>query len=124
MRLFASESFAFIARKVPDKPGFLQLIFDRLFVNPSDSPGVGQLLFQIIKGVQNQFHSVLDAYFPLFLKSLATMGSAAKVDPVFQTIETSLLLMARHTTAQHSRRVWDLFLVSCRENIPPKNACE
>ena len=110
IQLFASESFAFIGRKITNKPSFVSLIFTKLVASPKDSLGVGQLLFQVIKGVKNQFHSNLDLYLPLYFKAVVALEGCVQDDPVFKAVEHCLLLMARHTTADFSTQVWKLLL--------------
>jgi U3 small nucleolar RNA-associated protein 20 len=112
VQLFASESFAFIGRKITDKPFFVNLVFSKLRANPQDSLGVGQLLFQVVKGVKNQFHSNLDLYLPLYLKAVSQLHGCVKEDPVFLAVEHCFLLMARHTTSMFSTQIWKLLLVS------------
>ena len=112
VQLFASESFAFIGRKITDKPSFVDSVFSKLRENPQGSLGVGQLLFQIVKGVKNQFHSNLDLYLPLYLEAVAKLNGCVKEDPVFLAVEHCFLLMARHTTSMFTSQVWKLLLVS------------
>lgn len=108
---FATESFAFIGRKVSDHAGFVGLIFAKLRENPDDSLGVGQLLFQIIKGVKNQFHTSLEVFVPLYFKSVSCIKEGVNDDATFQAVNHCFLLMARHTSQLHCSRVWKLLLV-------------
>jgi U3 small nucleolar RNA-associated protein 20 len=108
---FATESFAFIGRKVGDRSGFVELIFTKLQENTGDSLGVGQLLFQIVKGIKNQFHTSLELFLPIYFKYLSSIEQNVSNDPVFIAINHCFLLMARHTSPQHCSRVWILLLV-------------
>lgn len=109
---FATESFAFIGRKVSDNAGFIELIFAKLRDNPGDSLGVGQLLFQLVKGVKNQFHTSLEVFIPLYFKSVSCIEGNVNDDATFQAISHCFLLMARHTSQLHCSRVWKLLLVT------------
>ncbi|KFM72556.1 Small subunit processome component 20-like protein, partial [Stegodyphus mimosarum] len=57
IRIFAVESFAFLIRKVQDKEDLFSFIFKELQLKPEHSIGVGQLFFEVVKGVKEQFHS-------------------------------------------------------------------
>ena len=109
---FATESFAFIGRKVSDQAAFVDLIFTKLSENSGDSLGVGQLLFQIVKGVKNQFHTSLEVFLPLYFKSVSWIQEDVRDDPVFNAVNHCFLLMARHTSPLHCSRVWKLLLVN------------
>lgn len=108
---FATESFAFIVRKVSDHDRFVDLIFLKLRENPKDVQGVGQLLFQVVKGVKNQFHSSLEVFLPIYFKSLCNIKDNVCDDPVYKAVNYCFLLMARHTSQLHCVRVWKLLLV-------------
>ena len=108
---FASESFSFIGRKVSNKTSFVELIFAKLLLKPDDSLGVGQLLFHLVKGVKEQFHTCLDVFLPLFLKHVSSVQESVKTNPVFCAVEHCFLLMSRHTTTTHCSKVWKLLQV-------------
>uniref|UniRef100_A0A8C8SVZ5 UTP20 small subunit processome component n=1 Tax=Pelusios castaneus TaxID=367368 RepID=A0A8C8SVZ5_9SAUR len=57
IRNFAAESFTFLMRKVSDKNTLFNLMFLDLGEHPEKVEGVGQLLFEMCKGVRNMFHS-------------------------------------------------------------------
>uniref|UniRef100_A0A8C3GEN4 UTP20 small subunit processome component n=1 Tax=Cairina moschata TaxID=8855 RepID=A0A8C3GEN4_CAIMO len=57
IRNFAAESFVFLMRKVSDKNALFNLMFRDLGEHPKKVEGVGQLLFEMCKGVRNMFHS-------------------------------------------------------------------
>ena len=48
-------------RKVNDKEGLFDFMLTRLKDHPEESHGIGQLIFEMLKGVQRQFHSCADA---------------------------------------------------------------
>uniref|UniRef100_A0A8C0AVP8 UTP20 small subunit processome component n=1 Tax=Buteo japonicus TaxID=224669 RepID=A0A8C0AVP8_9AVES len=57
IRNFAAESFVFLMRKVSDKNAIFNLMLRDLGEHPEKVEGVGQLLFEMCKGVRNMFHS-------------------------------------------------------------------
>ncbi|XP_075712813.1 small subunit processome component 20 homolog [Rhinoderma darwinii] len=57
IRNFAAESFAFLMRKVSDVNGLFNVMFLDLKEHPQKADGLGQLLFEMCKGVRNMFHS-------------------------------------------------------------------
>lgn len=108
---FAAESFAFIGRKVHDQKAFIQHVFERLLENSTNSLGVGQLLFQLVKGVKSQFHTSLETFLPIYFQSVSKIQDDILDDPVFKAVAHCFVLMARHTSHLHCTRVWKILLV-------------
>ncbi|XP_022238550.1 small subunit processome component 20 homolog [Limulus polyphemus] len=115
VRNFGAESFAFLLRKVPDKEELLKFIFQKLEDNPTQAQGVGQLLFEMIKGVKKQFHSCTAKVFPLFLKCLGQELSEQfrSLKLPWEHVETALtqtvISMAKHATREFSNIIWIVF---------------
>uniref|UniRef100_A0A8D1FQR2 Small subunit processome component 20 homolog n=1 Tax=Sus scrofa TaxID=9823 RepID=A0A8D1FQR2_PIG len=70
IRNFAAESFTFLMRKVSDKNALFNLMFLDLDEHPGKVEGVGQLLFEMCKGVRNMFHSCTEKAVKLILQKL------------------------------------------------------
>ncbi|XP_066447495.1 small subunit processome component 20 homolog [Eleutherodactylus coqui] len=70
IRNFAAESFAFLMRKVPDLNELFNFMFLDLNEHPQKARGLGQLLFEICKGVRNMFHSCATKTIPLILQKM------------------------------------------------------
>ncbi|XP_038612128.1 small subunit processome component 20 homolog [Tachyglossus aculeatus] len=70
IRNFAAESFTFLMRKVSDQSALFNLMFLDLEVHPGKVEGVGQLLFEMCKGVRNMFHSCAAKAVKLILQKL------------------------------------------------------
>ncbi|XP_059881443.1 small subunit processome component 20 homolog isoform X1 [Delphinus delphis] len=70
IRNFAAESFTFLMRKVSDKNALFNLMFLDLDEHPEKVEGVGQLLFEMCKGVRNMFHSCTEMAVKLILQKL------------------------------------------------------
>uniref|UniRef100_A0A672UNL4 UTP20 small subunit processome component n=1 Tax=Strigops habroptila TaxID=2489341 RepID=A0A672UNL4_STRHB len=70
IRNFAAESFVFLMRKVSDKNAIFNLMFGDLGEHPEKVEGVGQLLFEMCKGVRNMFHSCAEMAMKLILSKL------------------------------------------------------
>ncbi|XP_028163642.1 small subunit processome component 20 homolog [Ostrinia furnacalis] len=89
---FAAESFAFVARDIRDKKKFLELLLNYLKTNDDAITGCGHLLFEMIKGVGNKFHSCIDTFLPLLLQTLKDDKQYQDVlfKVLTQTIEDSL----------------------------------
>lgn len=81
-----------------------------LHPNAQLAEGVGQLLFEVCKGVPKQFHSCTEKLFPLLLSQLGSPQYSPSA--VFQTLTKLVQLMAEHTRAQFSAPVWTPLLVS------------
>ncbi|XP_041978665.1 small subunit processome component 20 homolog [Aricia agestis] len=67
---FAAESFAFVARDIRDKKKFIELMLVYLKKNDSAITGCGHLIFEILKGVSNKFHSCIENFFPILFEHL------------------------------------------------------
>ena len=68
---FAAESFAFLIRKSKELPELCDHIFLQVLKNPQILPGVGQLLAETVRGIQNQFHSCTENVITTLLSKLA-----------------------------------------------------
>ncbi|XP_046389961.1 small subunit processome component 20 homolog [Ischnura elegans] len=68
VRDFIVQSFAFVARKAKDKSVFLQSVYTALRCNTSGIPRTGQLLAEVMRGVQGHFHSCAESMLPLLLQ--------------------------------------------------------
>nr|XP_033808420.1 small subunit processome component 20 homolog [Geotrypetes seraphini] len=117
IRDFAAESFAFLMRKVSDHNALFNFMFLDLEEHPAKAEGVGQLLFEMCKGVRNMFHSSASKTLTLIVQKLgpitetevtlpwAVVGQAFKrlvevsasyvyrehLDPLFRCLQDSLL---------------------------------
>ncbi|KAJ7404618.1 Small subunit processome component 20 like protein [Willisornis vidua] len=124
IRNFAAESFVFLMRKVSDKNSLFNLMLRDLGEHPEKVEGVGQLLFEMCKGVRNMFHSCAETALKLILLKLgpiteeeielpwAAVGEAFKqmlrsavvhihkehFDIVFKCLEESVLNLQRKIT--------------------------
>ena len=72
IRQFAAESIAFLIRKIRDKDGILDALFSSVVSDPCLIDGVGILLFETIKGVNQMFHSCAGEIVSLALRKLTT----------------------------------------------------
>ncbi|XP_049638753.1 small subunit processome component 20 homolog isoform X1 [Suncus etruscus] len=70
IRNFAAESFIFLMRKVSDRNTLFNLMFLDLDEHPEKMEGVGQLLFEMCKGVRNMFHSCTGKALKLIFQKL------------------------------------------------------
>ncbi|XP_068951330.1 small subunit processome component 20 homolog [Petaurus breviceps papuanus] len=70
IRNFAAESFTFLMRKVSDQDSLFNLMFLDLGTHPTKVEGVGQLLFEMCKGVRNMFHSCASKAIRVILRKL------------------------------------------------------
>ncbi|XP_014095397.2 small subunit processome component 20 homolog [Bactrocera oleae] len=68
---FAVECFSFIARDVRDYRKFLDFVLDTIAREQVDSiAGCGRLLFEIVRGVKGQFHSVAGDFLQFIFECL------------------------------------------------------
>ncbi|XP_053108089.1 small subunit processome component 20 homolog isoform X2 [Hemicordylus capensis] len=81
IRNFAAESFTFLMRKVSDQNALLNLMFLDLQEHPEKVEGVGQLIFEMCKGVRNMFHSCAEKVITLMLKKMGPVTETEIVLP-------------------------------------------
>ncbi|XP_061839511.2 small subunit processome component 20 homolog [Nerophis lumbriciformis] len=75
IRKFAAESFSHLMRKVPELDTLLTHVFSDLCQHPDKAEGVGQLLFEMCKGVRHMFHSCAATALPTALRKLGPTTS-------------------------------------------------
>lgn len=92
---FAAECFSFVVRDINDKAGFVEQFVDNVAATESDISfrGCGQLLFEIVRGVKDQFHSCAEAFLPVYFDTLGKIeaSKAAILNNVLREMMTALL---------------------------------
>ncbi|XP_050316163.1 small subunit processome component 20 homolog [Anthonomus grandis grandis] len=121
---FAAESFAFIARKVKDKQAFLGLLLKAVNKHKDGISGCGKLLFEVINGVNNQFHSCAEQFLPFYFESL--WNSQYPQDTLFEILECIVANIAADIHPQKNKLVWDVLFknVSHLEEQPKEKDFE
>ncbi|MBN3321955.1 UTP20 protein, partial [Atractosteus spatula] len=110
IRNFAAESFAFLMRKVSDLDGLFNFMFLDLEEHPEKAEGVGQLLFEMCKGVRNMFHSCAKKAFAVALRKLGPVTEKEQTLPwvtVGEALEHMAQSTASHVHTEHFRVLWD-----------------
>ncbi|KAM4676012.1 small subunit processome component 20 homolog [Discoglossus pictus] len=128
IRNFAAESFAFLMRKVPDLNELFNVMFLDLAQHPKKAEGLGQLLFEMCKGVMNMFHSSAPKAIKLILQKLGPVTETQEIlpwslvgetfrhfvesstsyihkehfDPLFNNIQESLLILSEKMVSSQS----------------------
>ncbi|XP_023572579.1 small subunit processome component 20 homolog isoform X2 [Octodon degus] len=130
IRNFAAESFTFLMRKVSDKNALFNLMFLDLNEHPEKVEGVGQLLFEMCKGVRNMFHSCAGQAVKLILQKLGPVTETQTQLPWILVGET-LKHMARSTVLcinkEHFGTFFDCLqesLLDLHDKVMEGNSCE
>ncbi|XP_076264086.1 small subunit processome component 20 homolog isoform X2 [Rhynchophorus ferrugineus] len=105
---FAAESFAFVTRKVRDKEAFLDLLIKQVEKRDDGFAGCGRLLFEVIKGVNGQFHSCAEHFLPFFLESLWNNKFSNTI--LFQINEHIIANIAMYINPQKNSLIWEILL--------------
>lgn len=126
VRNFAAESFAFVARKARNRESFFNTVLNRLAVTAngtaiskkSRTAGCGRLLFEVISGVTNQFHSCAEDMLNLYLTALVSdtidqQLSLALVREIFNCINNQI-------SPKHSSIFWSVILKTLEKNSSPQ----
>ena len=83
------------------------MLFHSLSGSPELSEGVGQLMFEVVRGVSKQFHSCCEGVWSLLLCKLGSDTA----EHLFQALAKMAELMAEHTRKEFSAPVWRPLLV-------------
>ena len=109
---FAGESFAFLMRKIPvnELTSYIESILEQVEQNPTEEfqYGVAHLLFQIVKGVKERFHSKTPSVLKVLFKSLNNSSDSTKLEIRSNVLFECISLMCEHTTNEFSNDIWDI----------------
>ncbi|XP_048012718.1 small subunit processome component 20 homolog isoform X1 [Megalobrama amblycephala] len=118
IRNFAAESFSFLMRKVTDYDALFTLMFSDLAEHPQKAKGVGQLIFEMCRGVRNMFHSCASTALPMVLQKLGP-AVGQDVELPWDTIKVALDHMAESSAnyvhKEHLLVLWDSLQGSLKE---------
>lgn len=116
IRNFAAESFTFLMRKVSDKNALFNLMFLDLDEHPEKVEGVGQLLFEMCKGVRNMFHSCTEKAIKLILQKLGPVTETEAQLPWILVGET-LKNMVKSTALYIYKEHFGIFFECLQESL-------
>uniref|UniRef100_A0A8C9QSH5 UTP20 small subunit processome component n=1 Tax=Spermophilus dauricus TaxID=99837 RepID=A0A8C9QSH5_SPEDA len=130
IRNFAAESFTFLMRKVSDKNALFNLMFLDLNDHPEKVEGVGQLLFEMCKGVRNMFHSCTGQAVKLILQKLGPVTETETKLPwilVGETLKNMAKSTVFHIYKEHFGTFFDCLqesLLDLHNKVTKKNCDE
>ncbi len=113
IRKFTSESFSFLVRKAQNKNTLIEIMFESVVEDTNLVEGVGQVLFETIKGVNNQLHSCSNAFLSLLFEKYLVIES----DNLDQTIHHMLELLVEHISKDNSDLIWEILTIGSNSNI-------
>uniref|UniRef100_A0A8I5MWK1 UTP20 small subunit processome component n=1 Tax=Papio anubis TaxID=9555 RepID=A0A8I5MWK1_PAPAN len=116
IRNFAAESFTFLMRKVSDKNALFNLMFLDLDKHPEKVEGVGQLLFEMCKGVRNMFHSCTGQAVKLILQKLGPV-TETEIQLPWTLIGETLKNMVKSTVSYISKEHFGTFFECLQESL-------
>ncbi|KAA0720706.1 Small subunit processome component 20 -like protein [Triplophysa tibetana] len=118
IRNFAAESFSFLMRKVVDYDALFTLMFSNLSEHPQKAKGVGQLIFEMCRGVRNMFHSCAATALPVVLKKLGPadkQDANVSLDCVKEALDQMVESSANYVDREHLLPLWDALHGSLKE---------
>uniref|UniRef100_H3APA8 UTP20 small subunit processome component n=1 Tax=Latimeria chalumnae TaxID=7897 RepID=H3APA8_LATCH len=130
IRNFAAESFAFLMRKVPDQNALFNFMFLDLEEHPEKAEGVGQLLFEMCKGVRHMFHSCAVKALPIILQKLGPITETEVLLPwvsVGQALKHMVTSAASYLHKENIDVLWNCLrnsLLSLYEKLNKDNSSE
>ncbi|TKC38178.1 hypothetical protein EI555_014739, partial [Monodon monoceros] len=116
IRNFAAESFTFLMRKVSDKNALFNLMFLDLDEHPEKVEGVGQLLFEMCKGVRNMFHSCTEMAVKLILQKLGPVTETETQLP-WTLVGETLKNMVKSTAFYIYKEHFGIFFECLQESL-------
>ncbi|XP_036433359.1 small subunit processome component 20 homolog [Colossoma macropomum] len=122
IRNFAAESFSFLMRKVPDYDALFTMMFMDLEKHPQKAQGVGQLIFEMCKGVRNMFHSCASTALPVVLRKLGPAedgGAVLPWDAVKEALDQMAESSANYVVKENVLVFWDS-LQGCVKDLLPR----
>uniref|UniRef100_A0A670XP62 UTP20 small subunit processome component n=1 Tax=Pseudonaja textilis TaxID=8673 RepID=A0A670XP62_PSETE len=123
-------SFFNFVSQVSDKNALLNLMFLDLGEHPEKVEGVGQLIFEMCKGVRNMFHSCAEKAIPLILKK---MGPVTETEVILPWVSVGEVCkhMAQSAARFIYREHFDIFfkclqesVFTLQEKVTKENCCE
>ncbi|XP_077450300.1 small subunit processome component 20 homolog [Stigmatopora argus] len=118
IRRFSAESFAFLMRKVPDLDALLSLVFSDLQDHPDKAEGIGQLIFEMCKGVRHMFHSCAATALPTALRKIGPITNTVSILPfnlVRDALDHTAQAASSHVEKEHFSVFWESILASVME---------
>ncbi|CAH1799075.1 unnamed protein product [Owenia fusiformis] len=108
IRNFAAESFAFLMRKVKDRDALFDFMFKKLVENPKLIPGLGRLLFEMMKNVSRQFHSCHLQVLPCLLGKLRQTPDKSEDDCelIAEALVVTMGAITLHTSKEAVSTIW------------------
>lgn len=112
---FAVECFAFVARDIMDKEKLLLTILMKLSNSIRDGSmesseqlacGCGQLLFEVVRGVKEQFHSCADEYLRVYFGLLSKV-KPQQSDLLYNILSGMIMVLVRHIAPVNMQTFWD-----------------
>ncbi|KAF5898818.1 small subunit processome component 20, partial [Clarias magur] len=119
IRNFAAESFSFLMRKVADFDSLFTLMFSDLEKYPQKAEGVGQLIFEMCRGVCNMFHSCTSTALPVALRKLGPSGEGDIVlpwDSIKEALDHMAESSANYVAKENFLVFWDS-LQACMKDL-------
>ncbi|XP_054739272.1 small subunit processome component 20 homolog [Anastrepha obliqua] len=125
---FAVECFSFIARDVRDFRKFLDFVLDTVAREQVDCiAGCGRLLFEIVRGVKGQFHSVADDFLQFIFECLVDEQRAKSTDKLqllCEIVKQSVQELLNFLLPQNMTLYWNkLCNVAQNTMLAGVNAC-
>uniref|UniRef100_A0A4W4DWA7 UTP20 small subunit processome component n=1 Tax=Electrophorus electricus TaxID=8005 RepID=A0A4W4DWA7_ELEEL len=121
IRNFAAESFSFLMRKVSYFDALFTLMFTDLAEHVQKAKGVGQLIFEMCRGVRNMFHSCAKTALPVVLRKVGQSAEgviALPWDAVKEALDHMAESSVNYVEKEHLLVLWDSLQACVMELLP------
>ncbi|KAL9705380.1 hypothetical protein quinque_008898 [Culex quinquefasciatus] len=123
---FAAECFSFIARDVKNKRELLNMITAAVKRDPSTTNGCGRLLFEIMRGVNQAFHSCAQKCWQLLLLEAMQEPADGKAgfdpDILFEVLVQTVTDMLEAISSAHLQPFWTTVYQAIDNLVPEDGA--
>lgn len=112
---FAVECFAFIARDITEKEKFVTAILSKLNARINENEGIcrdsliqgcGQLLFEVIHGVNGQFHSCAEMYLHTYFGLLSKLKTQ-QAELLYDILSGMVNVLFQHIAPSNMQTFWE-----------------
>nr|XP_029728237.1 small subunit processome component 20 homolog isoform X2 [Aedes albopictus] len=125
---FATECFSFLARDVKNKQELVLMVATAAKNNPAVTTGCGRLLFEIMRGANEQFHSCADDFWKLLISNLFNEpnGNDTGFDPeiLFNILVQTVSDMLQCVASANLAPFWNAIYKAVDKCMPGGDAVE
>ncbi|XP_062545125.1 small subunit processome component 20 homolog [Armigeres subalbatus] len=115
---FAAECFSFLARDIKNKQEMVFMVTNAVKNNPSATTGCGRLLFEVMRGVNQQLHSCADDFWKLLFNLLNSVDSGFESEVLFNILVQTVSDMLQCVASTNLAPFWVAIFKAVENCLP------